>query len=92
MPIVQRRAKLCNLMPLTDYSLYLQKGAATELVFTAMKKKACANQSLSLLFVFHFKLRALNRCSKSDFSSNWRGVTFILEQLKWVLLYKLLSG
>lgn len=54
-------------MPLTAYSLYLQKGAVVELVYTAMKKKACANQSLSLLFVFQFKLRALNMCSKSDF-------------------------
>ncbi len=76
-------------MPLTTYSLYLQKGAVVELVFTAMKKKACANQSLSLLFVFQFRLRALNRCSKSDvFLKNfWQLLqtfkegTFILEKV-----------
>lgn len=44
-------------MPLTAYSLFLETGAVVELVFSAVKKKACANQSLSLLFMFHFQLR-----------------------------------
>lgn len=39
-------------MPLTAYSLYLQKGAVVELVFTnKKKKKACANQKHELICV-----------------------------------------
>lgn len=49
-----------NTMPLTAYSL----GAVVELVFTS--KKTSADQSLSSLVTFQFKLRYLNSCWNTD--------------------------